>query len=283
MFDILDRLSWAGSADRPNEDASGAAGDFAWVIDTSIFPGTPSILHEASDAAWLAGFADGRLHALAPTAADGPTLVRRVMREARDAFLAVAPEDRRDPLTWPLGAMTLVRNREGILDVWTFADTTAYVRHPDGSVMSVGEAPALRRLEAASAAGLLRLSGATPREITKTKIFRDWLAERRGRQREDQGPAVLGLDPNAADRLRHQTMPYPSGTVVLLTSDGFSALVDLYGRFDADKLVACALQSGLESLAREARRIETEVDPSGALYPRFKESDDTTALLVRAR
>ena len=35
-------------------------------------------------------------------------------------------------------------------------------------------------------------------------------------------------------------------------------------------------------LARQAREIETRVDPDGRLYPRFKLSDDTTAILLRA-
>jgi hypothetical protein len=58
--------------------------------------------------------------------------------------------------------------------------------------------------------------------------------------------------------------------------------VDLYGVMDAQGLVETAVTSGLEPLARKAREIETQVDPDGRLYPRFKVSDDTTALLLRA-
>ena len=282
MFTILDRISWPGSPDRANEDACGASQGWAWVIDTSIFPGTPAIMHEASDAAWLAGFVSRRLSDLAPHAEDGVALIRHAMEEARTAFLAVAPEERRDPFTWPIGAMTLVRHRGKSLDVWTFGDTTAYVRQPDGSVITAGEAPGLRTFEAAAAARLLEASGATPKTIVKTPEFQSWLAERRQRQKQGRGLALLGIDPSAADRLRHETVPCADGSAILLASDGFSALVDLYGLMDAEGLMEAALSSGLEPLAREARRIETEVDPTGKLYPRFKESDDATALLLRA-
>ena len=282
MFTILDRISWPGSPDRPNEDSCGASGDWAWVIDTSIFPGMEPIMGAGSDAAWLAGFVSRRLSDLAPNADDGPALIRHVMEEARTAFLSVAPEERRDPVTWPVGAMTLARRRGDILDIWTFADTTAFVRRPDGSVLTVGEAPGLRRFEAAKAAELLEASGATPKTIMAAPLFRAWLAERRQRQKEGRGLALLGLDPSAADRLRHEAVPCEDGTVILLTSDGLSALVDLYGAMDARQLVEAALSQGLEGLAREARRIETEVDSAGKLYPRFKESDDTTGLLIRA-
>jgi hypothetical protein len=282
MFTILDRISWPGSPDRANEDAYGASGDWAWVIDTSIFPGTPAVMHEGSDAAWFAGFVSRRLSDLAPQAKDGTALIRHVMEEARAAFMAVAPVERHDFLTWPVGAMTLVRWSDGHLDVWTFADTTAFIRRPDGSILTVGEAPGMRQFEVAAAERLLKASGATPETINRTPEFQAWLAERRQRQKQTRGASLLGLDPGAAERLRHETVPCEEGSTILLTSDGFSALIDLYGVMDAKELMTAALSSGLEPLALKARQIETRIDPDGRLYPRFKVSDDATALLVGA-
>ncbi|MBF9234157.1 SpoIIE family protein phosphatase [Microvirga alba] len=282
MFTVLDRISWPGSPEKPNEDSCGASGDWAWVIDTSIFPGTPAIMNKGSDATWLALFVSERLSDLAPNAENGVDLIRHVMEEARTAFMAVAPQERQDFVTWPVGAMTLVRRRNQSLDVWTFADTTAFVHHPDGTLLTVGEAPDLRKFEMAKARELLDISGATPKNIFETPAFQAWLAERRQRQKQGKGLALLGLDPSAADRMRHEAVPCPDGSTILLTSDGFSALVDLYGQMDAKELVETALTFGLERLAETARKIETEVDPNGKLYPRFKVSDDTTALLLRA-
>ena len=282
MFTVLDRISWPGSPDRANEDACGACQNWAWVIDTSIFPGTPPIMNDKSDAAWLAGFVSERLSDLAPNADDGVALIRHVMEEARTIFLAKAPEERRDFLTWPVGAMTVIRQSGEGLDVWTFADTTAFVRQPDGTLLTVGAAPELRKFEMAKAAELLQASGATPKTVNATPQFQTWLAGRRQRQKESKGLALLGLDPIAADRMRHERVPYGEGTTILLTSDGFSALVDLYEHLDAQRLMDAALTLGLEPLAAKAREIETQVDPSGKLYPRFKESDDATAILLRA-
>lgn len=282
MFTVLDRVSLPGAPDKPNEDLCGTSGDFAWVIDTSIFPGTPAIMNDHSDAAWLAAFASERLSDLAPNAEDGAALVRHVMEEARVVFFEKAPPARHDFRTWPIGAMTLVRRRDDSLDVWTFADTTAFVRSPDGEVMTVGEAPDLRKLEMANAAELLKASGCTPKDIGASAIFRHWLGGRRERQKQSGALVLLGLDPASADRMRHASVPCPDGTTILLTSDGFSALVDLYRRMDAAQLMELALDKGLGSLATLARRIETEEDPGGILFPRFKLSDDTTALLLRA-
>jgi hypothetical protein len=280
----MDRISWPGHPDKPNEDICGVSGDWAWVIDTSIFPGTAPVMHETSDATWLATFADERLSNLAPQAQDGAALLRHVMEEARTAYRAVAPVERHeDFLTWPLGAMTLVRRRGSVLDAWTFGDTTAYIRQPDGSVQVLGDAPGLRDFESAKAAELMGQAGSRPTAILDEPVFLAWLGERRDRQRKSGIPAaLLSFNPAAADRLRHETAPCDEGTVILLASDGFSALVDLYRAMDAAGLMEAALSSGLEPLARKARDIETQVDPDGKLYPRFKLSDDTTAILLSA-
>jgi hypothetical protein len=284
MFTILDRISWPGHPDKANEDVCGASQDWAWVIDTSIFPGTTPVMHAKSDAAWLAAFADERLSNLAPGAQDGAALIRHVMEEARTAYQAVAPRERHeDFVSWPLGAMTLVRRRENTLDVWTFGDTTAFVRQPGGTVLTLGEAPGLRDLEAAKAAELMQAAGSRPDDILGEPVFLAWLGERRERQRRSGVPAaLLSLNPAAADRLRHETAPCEDGTIILLASDGFSALVDLYEAMNAKDLMETAIASSLEPLVRKAREIETQVDPDGTLYPRFKLSDDATAILLRA-
>ncbi len=284
MFTILDRISWPGRPDKANEDVCGACGDWAWVIDTSIFPGTAPVMHPKSDAAWLAAFANERLSNLAPHAEDGAALVRHVMEEVRTTYRAVAPLERHeDFVSWPLGAMTLVRRKGSVLETWTFGDTTAFVRQPDGAVLTLGEAPGLRDFESAKAAELMRAAGSRPDDILAEPIFLAWLGERRERQRRSGVPAaLLSLNPDAAGRLRHESVACEDGTTILLASDGFSALVDLYRAFDAKGLMEAAIASGLEPLAARAREIETTIDPDGRLYPRFKLSDDTTALLLRA-
>lgn len=280
MLEVIDSLSWPGSPERANEDAFGAAGHWAWVIDASIFPGAAPVLHPSSDAAWFAAFASARFAALAPAASDGPALARQVMAEARAAFLAEAPE-RRDPLLWPVAALTLVRVDADRLEAWTLADTAAYVRDDGGVVSCIGLASALRERESAEARKLLQVTGVSPRDIVRTPAFQDWLREQRRLLNAPDGLAVFGLEPDAANRVDHAEAPCRGPAHLLLASDGFSALVELYKQMEAAALIDAALASGLEPLARDLRRIETEIDPDGAHFPRFKRSDDATALLLR--
>ena len=278
---VLDTITLPGSGERANEDACGQAGDWAWIIDGFIPSGFEPFLHPSSDAAWFTSYASEQFAARATGADDGPTLVRQVIEDAREAFLKSAPDGRHDPMSWPGGALTLMRLSRDRLDFWTLADTVAYVQTKAGATSTIGPAEVLRQAESAKAADLLRRTGSRPGAILSEPLFTEWLHANRRRQIESGKAAVFSLWPEAADRLVHNSLTVEEGTAVLLATDGFSALVELYGAHSPERLVASALTQGLEALIRELRHIETEVDPDGRRFPRFKVSDDATALLMQ--
>ena len=201
--------------------------------------------------------------------------------EAHAASLAKAPEERRDSLTWPAAALTLVRAAGRRLDAWTLADPVALLRRPDGRVSALNDAPALRAFETEAAADMLRRTGTDPESVRATPEFRVWMEAGR-RARPGGGVHGFGLRPEGRiGRLRHEVVAVAPGAVLLLASDGFAALSDAYGCWDVAGLMEAALARGLAPLGRELRRVETEIDPSGRRFPRFKRRDDATALLLR--
>jgi hypothetical protein len=70
------------------------------------------------------------------------------------------------------------------------------------------------------------------------------------------------------------------GDEVLLMSDGFSALIDGYAAYDEAGLFDALAVQGLAGLGERLRAIEA-ADIACARYPRFKTSDDATALWLR--
>ena len=70
------------------------------------------------------------------------------------------------------------------------------------------------------------------------------------------------------------------GAAILLASDGFLALAGDYGAYGAAGLMQAAMARGLAPLGEELRAIE-EADAEGVKFPRFKKSDDATALLLK--
>ena len=96
----------------------------------------------------------------------------------------------------------------------------------------------------------------------------------------ERGGWLFGPDAGAAEHVASARIRAPSGTVVLLVSDGFLALASDYGRYDVARLMQAARANGLRTLGQELREIEAG-DPDGKQFPRFKKSDDATALLLR--
>lgn len=70
------------------------------------------------------------------------------------------------------------------------------------------------------------------------------------------------------------------GDDLILMSDGFASLVTDYGRYTAETLASAIRERGLGPLAQELRQIEQE-DVACLRFPRFKVSDDATALWLK--
>ena len=87
-------------------------------------------------------------------------------------------------------------------------------------------------------------------------------------------------DSRCAQFAQTTRLPAREGTEILICSDGFLALAIDYRQYEIDALMALALARGLKPLFEELRAIEKS-DPKGRQFPRFKTSDDATALVLR--
>jgi hypothetical protein len=102
----------------------------------------------------------------------------------------------------------------------------------------------------------------------------------RARMNVDGGYGIFTITPPPAALVRAGTLALPSGSRVLLATDGLSRLVDVFHRYDHAALLEAAFARGLAALIDELRSIEV-ADSDCAAFPRTKTSDDATGLLLR--
>jgi hypothetical protein len=95
----------------------------------------------------------------------------------------------------------------------------------------------------------------------------------------DDGYGVFSITPTPDIYIRTGFMSVDPGTRILLASDGFMRLVDVFARYDANSLFAASASRGLAPLIDELRNIEV-ADATASAHPRVKASDDATALLL---
>jgi hypothetical protein len=279
---ILDTVTSPGNPEKPNDDRFGHNEACAFVIDGATGLGDRRYVEEAgSDAAWIAErFAHGFQQNVTRDSPI-PDVSRALSLQARATFLGRNADVPR--YAWPLAAFAMVHATHSSLSFIGLGDSCLFLLRDDGSAslhMAIPDAYANEQMHARShiarTGGITRGGGALGNPETLAALRR----HRESQNAADSGVWTLGLVPDAADHLVSQELRIKGTSHAIVCSDGFSDLVVLYSAYTAASLVQTALDKGLAPMVDELRRLEREIDPEGHRFPRFKQSDDTTALLV---
>ncbi len=275
MLTVIESISLAGDRKKQNDDVCGFTGPRAWVIDGATDLSDTPLTLTASDASWIAQYLNRRLYE--PYGNDPSRALAELSRGASEAFAALL--DGRTYESWqsPICSMLMMTERSGgALDVTDLGDCRFVALGGDGAVHVAGGPPGAADSEAENAA---RQTDAHKPLLERAETIARLRAQRAAINREG-AEWTFGLDPACGEHVRVQHFELKQPAHVLLMTDGFSALLDRYRAYDAGDLVRAALEKGLQELGRELRAIENS-DAGGAKHPRFKASDDATALLLR--
>lgn len=268
-FDLIQAISLAGTATVPNDDRAGAGDRLAWVIDGATDLGPPGLVGARGGAAWLAAAA----HAGFLAAPDAPLdqLCGRVIADLQALYAATRT---REPLgRWelPMASMLAVRLAGATLESAWLGDCAGLLRSGE-RIVRLGPPRQEKDQEAAMATSLAHHGLGSVRRSAP-------ILEELRRSRSGPGKRILGVEGDAAS-LATATVPCRPGDDLLLMSDGFAALVDGYAALDESGLMQALPAQGLALLAVHLREIEA-ADAACDRFPRFKASDDATALWLR--
>ncbi|HWA90429.1 MAG TPA: protein phosphatase 2C domain-containing protein [Rhizomicrobium sp.] len=278
-FTFLDALSLPGNPAKPNDDAWGQTATAAVVLDgaTNL---CESLLPGDSDAAWLARFAARRLMAHCQDGHKPHDALARALGDAEKSFAGLRRRPPKRGYETPYASMMFVAATDKGFDALWYGDCAALVKRPGQPVEMVGDAFDKRAAEARRVKMLAEAKGLAPAAGVNRPEFLSALRAARDTLNTDKGSWCFAPDAKAAAHVRHAHVDAPPGTLVLLASDGFLALASDYGAHDVENLVVHAEARGLEALGTQLRVIESD-DAEGRKFPRFKTSDDATAVLLR--
>ncbi len=277
MLTVLDALCVAGSRAKHNDDAFGITQRRAFVLDGATDLHDPPVMDAASDAGWIARFAANVF--AQGEALEARALIRRAMAQARAAFEARAPRPLPPAWSWPITTALIATQTPDGLEIADIGDSCCFTLDTARQGARHGGNPKGRKEEAAAAAAKAQTS-AVSGDFYKSDEALALLRADRASFYTPGPPTVLGVVPASAELVRVKPVALARGAYALLCTDGFSALSDVYAAYDAAGLVRAALDKGLAALAGELRATEAE-DSQGKAHPRWKRSDDATALLVR--
>jgi hypothetical protein len=276
----LYRQSLPGS--RINEDGAGVLGRLAWIIDGATGLSTEQLTRDGSDAAWLAGAINGSLEKLAGQERQGEDLLAQLEVEVDRAFeAATAHLPGRTVNHTPSACLGLLQGcwaGPGRLRVEGFflGDVVALVPSEQGIVRWTDERakPFEKKTLAALEAG-----GHEPGRMPEA--VRRQILENRTKLNQPDGYWVVNpCRPFAGRELRFEVQ-VQTGAMIVLATDGFMRLVDVFGAY-TDRSFHAALAEGRgDDLFEELRALERNDLLSGA-YPRVKTHDDATVLVIAA-
>ena len=235
-----------------------------------------------SDAAWFASFAADHFDQHVTKDSDLRSVVADLCHRARGQFWAAA-SDRVERYAWPSASFALLRSSGQRLEFFGLGDCTLYCQPEHGEIETWSPLPQFSGYETRLAAGHIAQSNgfnSSGSLLDDKKALQDLRTIRSLQNTIQSNIWTLGLVPEAADHIATHAIPIDRPVRALLCSDGFSALVDTYDSYDPASLITTAGDRGLEDLFCELRRIEREQDPDAEKFPRYKQSDDATAVLV---
>lgn len=286
---LIDRISVAGSG--VNEDRATATHGYAWVIDGATDVIEEPLTRAASDADWIAGTLDAALRAFAAMpACPFADLPEHLTATVSDAFAADARRQPKGRDEHPSAAGLIIKYDAGVLSYMAVADCTMIVAEPaDDDVRRVGvsgEDAGDRKLKDAVRAHQYDLAqpdtGADTAPSDPPELLdrmRPALQALRARMNRDDGYGAFSITPIPEIFIRTGFLALEPGAHVLLATDGFMRLVDVFARYDAAQIMDAAKTRGLPDLLEELRALE-RADLAGNTHPRVKASDDASALLL---
>lgn len=275
MLTFIEAISLAGDRAKQNDDACGFVGKRAWVIDGATDMHDAPLTGAASDAGWIAHFANAYLHD-----AEGGDLVmalRGASAAATETFQRLTQGRAIERWQSPIASVLMIQAHHGEVSGAELGDCRLFALDADGAVQVVGGPGDAGDHESKLAA---QQTDAHKPLLQRTQTIDLLRRNRAALNRPGGSHWTFGLDPECADHARTWSLTLKRPTHLLLMTDGFAALTDRYDAYGAGDLVKAALTRGLQELGRELRQIEA-ADAGGAKHPRFKASDDATALLMR--
>lgn len=265
---LVQQVSVAGRVGTPNDDRVGCGHKHAWVIDGATDLSEPGLVGDQGGAAWLATEAD-RLFSNA--SGSMPMMCETIFRGISVAYESVRRRDPQGPWEIPRAAFAAVAI-EGESLVCAFAGDCAVLLRGACGDSFITELPN-REAERAEAASLGE--GATASVVRSPAVLKNRRVSRSVPAR------TLSINENASRiSTKIRTTKAERGNDVLLMSDGFAALVETYALYEPSGLIDAVVERGLPTLVEELRSTEFE-DRLCIRFPRFKISDDATAIWLR--
>jgi hypothetical protein len=276
-----DIISHAGNP--VNEDIATIHNNSAWVMDGATGLYNKNLVDKDSDAKW---FVDEWNEYLFGNIENWNKSLKEIIKKGisiiKNKYYNLVDENTIEPLAFPSSGIALVRWYDNKLEYLVLGDCTFMYKDKQGLVKSFKDYK-LEQLDGEVISHINKLiNGENISLLEARQKSMDMLIKNRLLKNTSEGYWILGFNESAADNCITGTIDLfeENEYEILLTTDGFYALIDKYKYTNESDIYKLLKDNTLDDLYQKIREIECS-DESGIKYPRLKKSDDASAVYLR--
>lgn len=277
---ILKKQIICKSGDFENEDAAGINEYGAWLLDGATGLSGTVLTNEKSDARWYTQRWDNYLAyslkenlSLMEIIANGISYISAEF----DKAIKYKPCSKLD---YPSSSVTVLKWHERYIEYFSLGDSPMIIQIKD-DFKEITDKKVLALDKKVFDAMNIVIQKNNISAWKAKSIIMPMIKEHRMLYNTEGGYWILGFDKRAVSKASQGIIEVTEPTKILMASDGFSALVDKYHAIDKKDFISQVEEKGLYMLYDYLRTIENE-DDCGIRYPRYKKSDDASAIFFEA-
>ncbi|MCT4621930.1 MAG: protein phosphatase 2C domain-containing protein [Marinisporobacter sp.] len=261
-----------------NEDVANMNEYGAWVLDGATGLNKKNIVGQESDAKWFVTWWDGYLSNQLEKNDSLLNIMEKGIHRIKEEFSKITKEQALSKLDFPSSSIVVLKWHEEELEYFSLGDVALLVQKEERIQTIMDDK--ITKLDDSVFNSMKKLMMKEKKNMYEAKeIMMDLIIKNRLLKNTEDGYWILGFNEDAAKKGLYGKIKTDTNTRVLIASDGFSALSDKYDYVNRNELIKVIENTGVEKLYDTLRDIE-EKDSDGILYPRFKKSDDASAIYL---
>lgn len=258
-----------------NEDMVGLCKKGAWVLDGATGLNNKNLISKESDAKWYVSWWNKYLQENIDKDKSLKEIVLEGLEKIKKEYLLKLNGLKIENLDLPSASVAIIKFYADKLEYILLGDCTLLLNEniiiKDERVCKLDE-KVFSKMENLNKRCNLTI-------LEKKNILLPCIIENRLKKNSDKGYWILEFNKEAVEKSIHGYIDVEDEVRIMISSDGFSCAWDRYNIFKENEMIEVGKNKGIGYINDKIRKLEKE-DYNGMIFPRFKESDDSSCVYL---
>lgn len=258
-----------------NEDIVRVCKYGAWILDGSTGLNKKNLISKESDAKWYVSWWDKYLYENINKDKSLKTIVCEGIENIKQEYLSTLVGIRLEKLDMPSASVAIVKFYKDKVEYFLLGDCTIVINDTNENIILKDDG--VCKFDNMIFEKMKKLNNNNKSLSVKDKkdILLPYIIENRLKKNSEEGYWILEFDELAVEKSMHDYISINDELKLIISSDGFSCAYDRYNIFSVENIIQIVEENGIEYVNDKVRKLEHE-DKNGLIFPRFKESDDSS-------